>query len=69
MVNELFGDHGLVVLIPDNAKLKTAFAPVVEKELTERFSHKIVADTIEKLGSPLQSTGRRPRSKFILPDR
>ncbi|HNU89632.1 MAG TPA: bacillithiol biosynthesis cysteine-adding enzyme BshC [Ferruginibacter sp.] len=45
MVNELFGEYGLIVLLPDNAALKRSFSPVVEKELTEAFSHKIVEET------------------------
>lgn len=45
MVNELFGEYGLIVLLPDNAALKRSFNPVVEKELTEAFSHKIVEET------------------------
>lgn len=45
MVNELFGQYGLIVLLPDNAALKRPFNPVVEKELTEAFSHKIVKET------------------------
>lgn len=60
LVNALFGDHGLVVIIPDNAKLKTTFHSVVEKELLEGFSHKIVADTIARLGEhyKVQAGGR-----------
>lgn len=46
-VHELFKDYGVVVLLPDNAALKTAFAPVIEKELRENFSHKAVAATME----------------------
>lgn len=46
-VHELFKDYGVVVLLPDNAGLKTAFAPVIEKELIENFSHKAVTATME----------------------
>lgn len=68
LVNALFGEYGLVVLIPDNAKLKTAFHPVVEKELTEKFSHKIVADTIEKLGAhyKVQAGGREINLFYLI---
>lgn len=69
LVNALFGEYGLVVLIPDNAKLKTAFQPVVEKELTEKFSHKIVADTIGKLGEHYKvQAGGREINLFYLVD-
>lgn len=71
LVNELFGKYGLIVLIPDNAKLKNAFAPVVEKELTERFSHTIVAATIEKLGEhyKVQAGGRELNLFYLLGDK
>lgn len=69
LVNALFGEYGLIVMIPDNAKLKTAFHPVVEKELTEKFSHKIVADTIEKLGENYKvQAGGREINLFYLVD-
>lgn len=46
LVNELFKEYGVVVLLPDNAALKAAFAPVIEKELNEAFSHKAVEETV-----------------------
>ncbi len=48
LVNELFKAYGLVVLLPDNAALKAAFIPVVEKELSEGFSHKAVEATVSR---------------------
>jgi len=46
MVNELFGDLGLVVILPDNPALKKTFIPVVLKELNDQFSSNGVAETI-----------------------
>jgi bacillithiol biosynthesis cysteine-adding enzyme BshC len=46
LVNELFKEYGVVVLLPDNALLKTAFMPLAEKELKEKFSHKAVEETV-----------------------
>jgi bacillithiol biosynthesis cysteine-adding enzyme BshC len=68
LVNALFADYGLVILIPDNAPLKTAFHSVVEKELTERFSHTIVADTIAKLGQhyKVQAGGREINLFYLI---
>lgn len=69
LVNVLFGAYGLVVLIPDNAKLKTAFHAVVEKELTEGFSHKVVSNTIERLGKEYKvQAGGREINLFYLID-
>ncbi len=60
LVNELFKDHGLLILIPDNAALKKLFEPVVAKELREQFSSKIVSDTVGRLGQQykVQASGR-----------
>ena len=61
VVNALFGEYGLIVLIPDNRELKNLFAPVIEKELTEQFSHKAVEETINELSQhyKVQAGGRR----------
>lgn len=71
LVNSLFGSYGLVVLIPDNAELKTAFSSIVAKELTEKFSHTIVADTIEQLGAhyKVQAGGRDINLFYLLNDK
>jgi bacillithiol biosynthesis cysteine-adding enzyme BshC len=69
LVNALFGFYGLIVLVPDNARLKALFAPVIEKELTLQFSEKIVAKTIVKLQEnyKVQAAGR-PINLFYLID-
>ncbi|MEJ8757738.1 bacillithiol biosynthesis cysteine-adding enzyme BshC [Pontibacter sp. H259] len=49
----LFGDYGLVSIDGDHAELKKALTPVIEKELTENLSHKLVTETsaqLEELG-------------------
>ncbi|WP_187264052.1 bacillithiol biosynthesis cysteine-adding enzyme BshC [Pontibacter beigongshangensis] len=53
ITHALFGDYGLVSLDGDHAKLKKALTPVVEKELTEQLSHRLVSQTsaqLEELG-------------------
>lgn len=49
LVNTFFAGYGLLVLLPDNAALKSVFVPVIKKELKERFSNKRVKETIEAL--------------------
>ncbi len=60
LVNELFKQFGLLVLIPDNAVLKRLFNDVVKKELTEQFSHKLVEKTTNAIGEhyKVQASGR-----------
>ncbi|MCW3112055.1 MAG: bshC [Segetibacter sp.] len=60
LVNELFKDFGLLILIPDNAHLKAHFTPVVKKELLEQFSHLIVEETTKELTEhyKAQASGR-----------
>ncbi len=69
LVNELFKDYGVVVLLPDNAALKAAFAPVIEKELEEKFSHKAVAETVSAFPAEYKvQAGGREINLFWLDD-
>jgi bacillithiol biosynthesis cysteine-adding enzyme BshC len=60
LVNELFKEYGLIVLIPDNSNLKRAFNDVVKKELLEQFSHPLVEETCTELSKDYkaQASGR-----------
>lgn len=49
LVHSYFGQYGLVVIQPDDAKLKASFIPVMEKELLTQFSHKALQPNLEKL--------------------
>lgn len=72
IMNSLFGQHGLVVLIPDNAELKRLFEPVVRKELMTQFSHPIVEQTsveLEKADYKQQASGRALNLFYLLGDR
>jgi bacillithiol biosynthesis cysteine-adding enzyme BshC len=69
LVHHLFGEYGLVVLIPDNAALKKLFQPVIEKELKERFSNKAITSTITELGKHYKpQAGGRALNLFYLID-
>lgn len=50
LVNELFGRYGLVVLVPDNPRLKKLFIPVMRDELLHGHSFGIVSKTAGELG-------------------
>jgi bacillithiol biosynthesis cysteine-adding enzyme BshC len=71
LLNALFGEYGLVVLIPDNAALKKSFQPVIQKELTEQFSHKAVSDTTKKLSEhyKVQASGREINLFYLTDDK
>ncbi len=60
LVHSYFGQYGLVVIQPDDAKLKSAFIPVMEKELVEQFSHKALQPTLSTLRDQyhVQTEGR-----------
>ena len=49
IVNELYGDYGLVVLVPDNAFLKSQMVAVFSNDILEQTSSSIVAKTSEAL--------------------
>ena len=59
-VHAFFGSKGLLVLQPDDAALKAAFIPVMEKELMSGFSHEAIQPTIAALSKDyhVQSEGR-----------
>ena len=59
-VHAFFGSKGLLVLQPDDAALKAAFIPVMEKELLTTFSHEAIQPTIAALSKEyhVQSEGR-----------
>ena len=71
LVNELFADYGLVVLLPDSSKLKSAFIPVIEKELTTQFSHTIVAETAAAFPAAykVQASGREINMFYLQDDK
>ena len=69
LVNALFGVYGLVILLPDNPKLKSAFAPVTRKELQEGFSHGLVAETVAAFSQAYKvQAGGRDINLFYLRD-
>lgn len=71
LLNALFGEYGLIVLIPDNAALKKLFQPVIEKELKEQFSHKAVATTTKQLEAhyKVQASGRQINLFYLIDDK
>lgn len=67
LVNELFKQFGLLVIIPDNAKLKRLFVPVVHKELVEGFSQPLVLETAAAFSQHYKvQTEGRPINLFYL---
>lgn len=67
LVNELFKQFGLLVIIPDNAKLKRLFVPVVQKELQEGFSQPLVLETAAAFSQHYKvQTEGRPINLFYL---
>ncbi len=59
-VHAFFASKGLIVLQPDDAKLKAAFIPIMEKELLTQFSHQAIQTTIKNLAKDyhVQTEGR-----------
>jgi bacillithiol biosynthesis cysteine-adding enzyme BshC len=69
LINALFGDYGLIVLLPDDADYKKTFIPVVEMELKEQFSYKIVKDTVAAFPKTYKvQAGGRDLNMFYLKD-
>ena len=70
LIHHLFADYGLIVLLPDNPELKAAFATVIERELTEGFSHKAVALTAAAFPKEykVQASGREINLFYLKDD-
>ncbi|MBL0356912.1 MAG: bacillithiol biosynthesis cysteine-adding enzyme BshC [Chitinophagaceae bacterium] len=69
LVNTLFAEYGLLVLLPDNRLLKQSFASVMKRELLEQFSHKAVAETVAAFPSTYKvQAGGRALNLFYLQD-
>ncbi len=60
MVNQLFAEYGLLILLPDNHLLKKAFIPVIQKELEQQFSNPAVKETVSNYPAKYkqQASGR-----------
>ena len=71
LVNSLFANYGLLILLPDNAVLKNAFAPIIKKELTEGFSHLAVQTTMAQFPAEYkaQASGRALNLFYLIDDK
>lgn len=70
LVHSLFAEFGLVIVLPDNAELKRLFIPVIEKELSEQFSHKAVKATMANFPEQykVQTMGRELNLFYLKDD-
>jgi len=70
LVSHLFGQYGLVTLLPDSKNLKKLFQPVIERELRERFSHNAVTATLTELEKnyKIQAGGRELNLFYLIDD-
>lgn len=69
LVDKLFSEYGLVVVIPDNANLKKAMIPVFEDELFNHRSYAIVEKTIADLSKKFKAQAQpREINLFYLKD-
>src|SRR5687768_4446156 len=69
LLHKLFGEYGLIVLIPDNPNLKRKMIPVFEDELFNYRSTAIVEKTIEELSKNYKAQAQpREINLFYLND-
>jgi bacillithiol synthase len=61
LVNALFAEYGLVVLIPDNAELKKQAIPVFEDDIFNQVPSDIVGKTVEKIHAASYKVQANPR--------
>lgn len=58
LVNELFGNQGLVILDGNSKALKNRFVPYLKKEIEEQISYKKVSETISNFQYDIQVNPR-----------
>jgi len=70
LVNALFGEYGLLVLMPDNTALKNEMAKIFEDDLLNQTASGIVEQTAKKLEEAKYKTQAHPReiNLFYLKD-
>jgi bacillithiol synthase len=68
LVNELFGDLGLIILNGDDRELKKEFIPYVKKELLTQSSYANVLTTNEKLSNYSIQVNPREINLFYIED-
>jgi bacillithiol synthase len=70
IVNALFGEYGLVVLLPDNPELKRQMIPIFKDDLLNQAASGIVEKTAERLSNAGYKVQANPRevNLFYLKD-
>jgi bacillithiol biosynthesis cysteine-adding enzyme BshC len=70
IVNELFGEYGLVVLLPDNTELKRQMIPIFKDDLLNQTASGIVEETAGRLDNAGYKVQANPReiNLFYLKD-
>jgi bacillithiol biosynthesis cysteine-adding enzyme BshC len=69
LINALFADYGLIVIMPDNANLKKVMEPVFREDLLQQTPAGMVEKTIEQLSQQYKAQAHpRPINLFYLKD-
>ncbi len=62
LINELFGDRGLIVLIADSERLKSVMRPVFEKDILQKEPSQLVDATIKQMTDAGMKVQANPRA-------
>jgi bacillithiol synthase len=69
LINALFAEYGLIVIMPDNANLKKVMEPVFREDLLQQTPATVVEKTIEQLSKQYKAQAHpRPINLFYLKD-
>lgn len=69
LINALFAEYGLIVIMPDNANLKKVMEPVFREDLLQQTPAGVVEKTIERLSQQYKAQAHpRPINLFYLKD-
>jgi bacillithiol biosynthesis cysteine-adding enzyme BshC len=69
LINALFAEYGLIVVLPDNANLKKVMEPVFREDLLQQTPAAVVGNTIEQLSKEYKAQAHpRDINLFYLKD-
>ena len=69
LVDDVFKEHGLVVIDQDNALLKERFKPVILDEILSQRASGLLRDNIDFLETHYKAQAQTTRNKFLLSGR
>ena len=66
LINQLFGEYGIVILDGDDKSLKKTFLPVIKKDLISNDYYKLILKSTEELSKKYKTQAQVKKTNFFL---